>query len=210
MDTDALIELIRRYERFTSTHPHAPLAEFGSWLAREAAEAPQEDIDLDRMTAYLLGRMNRYARYYARISFINLPISTIEEFWFLNFAYHRKREAKSAFFDKHVMDKGTGSGILTRLLRAGLLRETRDEEDRRVRWVSLTPAGRKVRNQAFAALGEEAALKFAPLSREDRQEMLRLLQLLDSFHRDIFRDADTEGIAELRRAHCGEKTDSNQ
>ncbi|MBE0644890.1 MAG: winged helix DNA-binding protein [Bacteroidetes bacterium] len=201
MNSETLIELIRRHDQFSGIRPQASLAEFGAWLAKEAANTPQEDIDLDRMTAYLLGRMNRYARYYARISFTDLPISTIEEFWFLNFAYHRKRETKGAFFDEHVMDKGTGSGILTRLLRAGLLHEARDENDRRIRWVSLTPAGRKVRNQAFAALGEEAALKFTPLSLENRRELLRLLQLLDGFHRGIYKDADSEGIAELRRMH---------
>jgi DNA-binding MarR family transcriptional regulator len=67
------------------------------------------------------------------------------------------------------------TGLIDRIERLGLVERTSDPLDRRVRLLSLTPAGRKVREQIERELGRRPSL-FAGLEPADFEHLQRILR----------------------------------
>lgn len=74
-------------------------------------------------------------------------------------------------------DPSNVTGLIDRIERRGLVERSADPADRRVKLLSLTRAGREVRDQAESGLVEEAAA----LNRLDGGEIRHLLVLLERF-----------------------------
>jgi DNA-binding MarR family transcriptional regulator len=73
-------------------------------------------------------------------------------------------------------DPSNVTGVIDRIERLGLVQRTADPSDRRVRLLSLTPEGRRVRRKIDAELETVPAL--AALGPRDRSELARLLALI--------------------------------
>jgi DNA-binding MarR family transcriptional regulator len=73
-------------------------------------------------------------------------------------------------------DPSNVTGVIDRIERLGLVQRTPDPSDRRVRLLSLTPEGRRVRRKIDAELEDVPAL--AALGARDRAELTRLLALI--------------------------------
>jgi DNA-binding MarR family transcriptional regulator len=73
-------------------------------------------------------------------------------------------------------DPSNVAGVIDRIERLGLVQRTPDPSDRRVRLLSLTPDGRRVRRTIDAELESVPAL--AGLGASERAELARLLALI--------------------------------
>lgn len=68
--------------------------------------------------------------------------------------------------------------VLDELQERGLIERTTDPADRRARYLSLTPAGRNVRDSAQAAIQAKEEILLAQLPAADRRIFLRALEAL--------------------------------
>jgi len=68
------------------------------------------------------------------------------------------------------------TGLLDRLVRAGLVERTRDQADRRVVWVHLSPEGENQLAAACRLRRTILAELFAPLSQDEVQQLVRLYE----------------------------------
>ncbi|MGW7404237.1 MarR family winged helix-turn-helix transcriptional regulator [Streptomyces sp. NPDC054833] len=75
-------------------------------------------------------------------------------------------------------DKTRIIGVLDDLEQRGLIRRQPDPADRRARLLSLTPAGRQLRNAVQAAIQQREEQLLARLPEEDRRGFLNALQAL--------------------------------
>jgi MarR family transcriptional regulator, lower aerobic nicotinate degradation pathway regulator len=89
-----------------------------------------------------------------------------------------------------ALDRTTTTGIVKRLHARGLMRRVTSEKDRRAQLCSLTTAGRTllVRMESSARKAHWDTL--APLSRNERTTLLRLLVRLVSTHADRAQQSD--------------------
>ncbi len=71
---------------------------------------------------------------------------------------------------------GTATGIVDRLVRDGYIERQRDEEDRRVVWVSLTNKGKKIIKEAHKRRKEKIATLLEKFSEEDFKTLLSIFQ----------------------------------
>ena len=73
--------------------------------------------------------------------------------------------------------KGSSASVLVdRLLRAGMIAKTRDEADRRVTWLRVTPKGRKVITQILTQKRRSVRAVFARLTDAERASYLSILK----------------------------------
>ena len=204
------ISLLKELQIFTEETGSEDMALFAEWLHERyngkaaVSEGPtgSEAGAVEREIGYLLGRIARYSRYYAKVAFEDLPINTIEEFWFLNVAFHAENPSKTEIYESTITELATGTQMMRRLVSLKLLKEHQDRKDKRVRRVHLTALGKKVRNKAFQILGTESMLKVGNLSSDDRLELLATLRYLDGFHRKIHTRAGELSLTELLDEYC--------
>lgn len=77
-----------------------------------------------------------------------------------------------------AMDSATVQGVVRRLTARGLVRVSPDPLDRRLRWLAVTEAGHDLLSDAQEAGRRANDALMAPLSVEERGQLLALLQRL--------------------------------
>lgn len=76
------------------------------------------------------------------------------------------------------LDTSTTGGVLDRLESRGLLQRNANPEDRRVRLLTLTPAGRELLEQVTPAMLRAQQRILEPLPAAERRQFMRMLRTL--------------------------------
>ena len=92
-----------------------------------------------------------------------------------------------------ALDTSTTAGVVDRLEARGLLTRNTSPGDRRVRLISLTPAGRQLLSDAIPRMAQAQELILAPLSPRQRIEFMHLLQLLITENNELSRAPSDAG-----------------
>jgi MarR family 2-MHQ and catechol resistance regulon transcriptional repressor len=98
------------------------------------------------------------------------------EFRILEALLHKGPMPVNTIGPKVFLTPGSISVAVDRLLKRGLVTRTNSSEDRRVRVVDLTPAGRKLIEQVFAAHARQVDRLSEVLSPKERRQMARGLK----------------------------------
>lgn len=102
-----------------------------------------------------------------------------------------------------MLSKAPVTGLVDRMVRAGLVKRKADKTDRRVSRVSITPEGRERWNRAHETLTSSAKVDLEKcLDQEQQEQLLRLLSHLLS----SFAEQDPQ-VAELVAGAAGESSD---
>jgi len=95
--------------------------------------------------------------------------------------------------------------LVDRMVKAGLVRRTRDKKDRRLVFVSLTSKGENALEPAARAGWELIHEILSPLSNEDRQSLVNKLEIVKS---EAFRCLNPEmNIADITRNSITKRPD---
>lgn len=179
MTNAALLRLIQQFMEFNSQGTEK---EFAQWLYGRYFSLPtttKGPNSEDRMLAYLLQRVGRLGRFFGKKPMAKHGLSSIDDFLMLNTIFHKPGIAKKVLYEECVTEISTGSQIIKRLVRQGLIKETISPNDKRVTLLALTNKGTSIRNQCFEGMLEEVLFKFEPLSREEKKTMIAVLEKLD-------------------------------
>ena len=85
------------------------------------------------------------------------------------------------------LDTSTVAGVVDRLEQRGLLQRSLSPQDRRVRLLSLTPEGHVIVRAVVPAMQRAQARVLAPLPVAQREQFLRMLQVLVSANNELSR-----------------------
>lgn len=133
----------------------------------------------------LLTGLYRFAKHYMKKAFSNTSINTVDEFGFLATLLKEKSLLKNELINKHLLEISSGSEILKRLIRNGLVCEFPDKNDKRAKRVSLTEEGIRVIMSAFDDMHKVSEIIIGNLSNSELNEVLSALNKLTFFHRHI-------------------------
>jgi DNA-binding MarR family transcriptional regulator len=75
-------------------------------------------------------------------------------------------------------DASNVTGIVDGLENKGLVARENDPNDRRIKTIRIRPAGRKLRSRLLMQLTSGGNSLFAPLSRDEQQQLVRIMQKL--------------------------------
>ncbi|TAF65183.1 MAG: hypothetical protein EAZ55_09540 [Cytophagales bacterium] len=182
METNKIIMLLQSFDAFEKETQSTDLEAFAYWTLRKKNEKQGEETQLNRDLGYALNRVNRYSKLFAKQYLEGLPIHSLDEFSFLTSITFLINPSKSEVYDNTLTELATGQQMMRRLIQMGLVEETEDEKDKRIKRVQLTTEGERVQNLAFQQIGEECNFKFKVLDVKDKISLLEILnQLLKSF-----------------------------
>ncbi len=170
--------------------------------ASNNATIPHQPTDADGMISILLGRMGRYAKLYTKKALDGHSLASLDEFVLLAAITQYERTngepTKSEVYAATLTEVTTGSEIMRRLDKAGLVEECADTKDKRMKRVRLTPHGKEVFFQAAQQMGEASHIVAGTLSAPQKAELIHLLTLLDTFHSAIYTGHRMEPFDKLR------------
>ena len=89
---------------------------------------------------------------------------------------------KTALVKLNVHEKSAGIQIVNRLIKNGLVEQTRIESDKRNRMITITSKGTELLNENMENIREASKNVTEPLSVVEKVELIRLLSKLETFH----------------------------
>ena len=115
--------------------------------------------------------------------------------------YPRIKLLKNELINKHLLEISSGSEILRRLIKKGLISEFPDDIDRRAKRVSLTEQGRMEIMNAFDDMHKVSEIIIGNLNDTELNEALSVFEKLTYFHHHIHEKDRNTALNELHQKY---------
>jgi DNA-binding MarR family transcriptional regulator len=194
-----LLPLIDAYEKATAKPDVQGFLQF-SMQQKEV----QPKISLDKemqmkanQMGFYLNYLFRFLKVYTKTALRNSAISTIDDFIFLASLSREESMRKTDLIKNNMMEIPSGMEVIKRLMKAKLVKEFADADDKRSMRLSMTEKGRKELFVIFGEMNKVGNVLVGNLKKEEVNQMHGLLEKLFAHHQTI-RDIDiSEGLESL-------------
>lgn len=177
-----------------------------------AAKQNLDGTDFENYKSYpevefstLLTGLYRFAKHYIKKAFSATNIKTIDEFGFLATLLTEKNLLKNELISKHLLEFSSGSEMIKRLIKNGLVHEYPDAHDKRAKRVSLTEKGEKEIMKAFHDMHKVSELIIGNLDENELKDALSSLNKLTYFHLHIHEKDRNTSLNDLHTRYVLEK-----
>ncbi len=193
--------LVAQWADFESQYPEASLEDFFRYRLAEKvkprpATGPAGKLipDLNGRLVILLRRIGKFHIAYSNIALEGTGLDQMEEFGILVTIFNMGNPIKSEAIYNNIMELSSGSNMLIRMKKRGLVREYDDKEDKRLKRLELTPKGKKTVLQAKDRVMKMAGMLVHDLSDEDKELCIQLLQPIDRRFTGLFQKQKNKGF----------------
>ncbi|MDO5664659.1 MAG: MarR family winged helix-turn-helix transcriptional regulator [Bacteroidia bacterium] len=191
-----IIELLEKFEKSTTlNNDNLSLDDFIYFLQQN--KPIKEDKNDIVHIAQNVSFLHRYSKFYIKKALKGSLLQTVDEYTYLVALFNEESLSKTEINNRNVIEKTSGNEIMRRLLKAKLIGERRDKEDRRRMRVFITDKGRAELLKVFPALWQSAMLLSGILSPHEKESFLQTSDKLCDFHKDIFVNSKEEEIDNL-------------
>ena len=152
----------------------------------------------------LLTGLFRFAKHYIKKAFSGSSLRTIDEFGFLATLLSEGSLLKNELINHHHLEISSGSEILKRLIRNGLVQENQDKNDKRAKRVSLTRKGKEEIFKAFEDMHRVSEIVIGNLNKKELSDALSIFNKLTYFHKHIQEEDKKSGLEELHKKYIVE------
>lgn len=153
----------------------------------------------------LLTGLYRFAKHYLKKAFAQTAFKTIDEFGFLATLLREHSLLKNELINEHLLEMSSGSEIIKRLVKNGLIYEYPDEHDKRARRVSLTVKGQREVFMAFSDMHKVSEIIIGDLQKNELMEALAIFNKLTFFHQHIHQQDKHTDIETLHEKYVNRK-----
>lgn len=189
------------------------MADFAAYLQQQYPTTPmerrsmrgEEEMWIDQTynsqqddIAILVVLLYRYAKNYIKKGLADSKIQTADEFAFLITLVTFESLTKSELIQKMVMEKTSGTEVIKRLVKNGLMHEFADTEDKRSIRVALTPLGRQELFTALPRMSQVTKLVSGNLNPTELKSLSHLLRKLDHAHNLLYMQHRQASLEELQ------------
>lgn len=157
----------------------------------EEKNGPSTDISI------LIVLMFRYAKGYIKKALRDSAIKSADEFSFLMTLMTYDSLSKSELIHKQVMEKTSGTEIINRMIKMGLVESFNDEADKRSVRVKMTALGRIEIIKILPEMQKVSKIVTGNLNETEKSAMAYMLRKLEHYHNDIFTNKKDSELEEL-------------
>ncbi|MDQ3290450.1 MAG: MarR family winged helix-turn-helix transcriptional regulator [Bacteroidota bacterium] len=199
-----LLPWLARYEQ-----EHGPeevnLLDFQKWLGerlkleKEAMPVSSPAEALDGEIARHLTLLNRYAKFYTKKALHQTEFVSLDDFGYLMHLLDGGSMTKSTLIQKNIQDIPSGTEIIKRLIRQGWVTETRHEADKRKVYLTINDRGKAALFASLEQLRKVSRIISGNLDIVEKQQLLRILKKLETFHHQQFLPNKDKSLDDLIR-----------
>ncbi len=170
---------------FEKKYPKGNVADFCRYfLAHQDKEQHHEGTLVGGVVPFIkeglllkiIGRISKLNMLYANIALKGTGLNQIEEFGMLQTIKQEKAPRKTEVIYANLFELSSGTDMLNRMQKRGLIREYADSEDKRSKRIELTAKGEKVAKQSKERIEKNAAMLMNSLADEDKALCIQLLK----------------------------------
>ena len=160
---------------------------------------------LQTYLAHMATNAYRYFRGYVKRVFDALPLLNFDDFLTLAILAERGSLTKTHLVELTINEKTSGMLVIKRLIDKGFVAQTDDEQDKRTRRITVTPAGLAMLRAAQPVMNQATQLFVGDLSEAEQHQLSALFTRLDKFHEPIYlahfanRDVPPDALKEATR-----------
>jgi DNA-binding MarR family transcriptional regulator len=176
------VELVALWGDYEARHPDCTIEDFFrhqlSIPAKEEKQtAPSWQLHpgINGKLMILIRRIAKYHMVYSNKALEGTELDQIEEFGILVTIYNEVNPIKSEAIYNNIIELSSGTNMLNRLKKRGLIAEHDDIDDKRVKRLKLTAKGLDTLDKAKIRVSEVARMMVNELSNEDKQLCIQLL-----------------------------------
>ncbi len=207
-----LKELLPYLEQYTGEHQGSDLIDFSNFLRKQLLIKPtsietKPDFTLPENHrpelfpevefSTLLTDLYRFGRHYVKKALLDTDIKTLEEFGCLASLIKTPGLFKSELIQLQLMEISSGTEVVNRLIKLGLIKELRDTHDKRAKRLYLTEKGQSTIIGAFDEMYKASKIIRGNLSDEELHHATQVMEKLSAFHWHIHRCDKSSGMEVL-------------
>ncbi|MFC0514281.1 MarR family winged helix-turn-helix transcriptional regulator [Mucilaginibacter angelicae] len=180
------VELVMQWGAFEEQFPKASLEDFFRYqlaIAEKPVPAVEQEgkliPPLDGRLLILLRRIGKFHMAYSNKALEGTGFDQIEEFGILVTIHNMGNPIKSEAIYNNIIELSSGTNMLIRMKKRGLVTEDEDIDDKRVKRLKVTPKGEKALQTAKEQVQKVAYMMLHDLSDGDKLLCIQLLKPID-------------------------------
>jgi DNA-binding MarR family transcriptional regulator len=202
--SNRIVELVNLWAQYEAESPDLSIEDFCiRYLLEAEAEAHHPSdalgIPLDGQILALLGRLNKYAGHYSKKALKSVDLNNQEDWLYLIALVDGKTPKKSELIHEMLSEFPTGIEVINRLLKAGLITQFPDPEDKRSKRIKISREGMQVLAESLDSMNDLGRMAFDQLTGLQKSMLLKLLKQLDEHHYRHYRTVKDLDFAETFR-----------
>jgi DNA-binding MarR family transcriptional regulator len=150
----------------------------------------------DRLGA-LIGRLSSYAYFYSKKAMQPFPFKSVDDPVYLIMLVQLGTPKKSELIYEMLSEFASGIDIINRLVSMNLVEEFPDEHDRRSKRLRITTEGLAALTHCFPVMKQLSDVTFGSLSTGEKALLVQLLDKLDRYHADHYRQSKNADFEEV-------------
>jgi DNA-binding MarR family transcriptional regulator len=178
------VELVNAWADFETKYPKGSIEDFcRHHLARQRNRTVKGRLVggvippfNDGLLLKIFGRITKLNMFYANKALEGTEINQIEEFGVLATISQDINPRKTDVIYSNLLDLSSGSDMLNRLKKRGLIREYRDEKDKRSRRVELTVKGKRTMELCYEKISRNVRMLMYDLNHDDKELCVHVLK----------------------------------
>lgn len=178
------IALVNEWGNFEANHPDADIKDFCRYyLAKPSGQKINGPLVggvvpnfVDGLLMKIIGRISKLNMLYANIALKGTGLNQIEEFGMLMTIKQEKNPKKTEVIYANLFELSSGTDMLNRMKKRGLIKEYDDKEDKRSKRIELTSKGEKVVKVCSEKISKNAKMMAHNLTDDDKELCVQFLK----------------------------------
>ena len=204
------VELVKLWGEYEAQYPDCTLEDFFHHQLSTATKDDNRTVpdwqlrpDLNGQLMIMIRRIGRYHMVYSGKALEGTNLDQIEEFGILVTIHNQVNPIKSQAIYNNIIELSSGTNMLNRLKKRGLINEYADEEDKRVKRLKLTEKGEETLNIAKVRVLKAAQMMVNVISNDDKQLCLNLLAPVNDYFAKMFQKQKNRPFDDVFREVTG-------
>jgi DNA-binding MarR family transcriptional regulator len=207
------IELVNLWGEFAEKQPSGSIEDFcRHYLAHRRRDESKGVLVggvvpavADGLLLKIIGRISKLNMNYANLALEGTGLNQIEEFGMLGTIRQEKNPKKTEVIYANLLELSSGTDMLNRMKKRGLIQEYNDTGDKRSKRIKLTPKGEKAINSCKEKILKNALMLMNDLSDDDKQLCIQLLKNVEIKFSSLWQKHKGRKFEEIFREVMAEK-----
>ena len=204
------VELVKLWGAYEEQYPNGSIEDFcrhhlSVSLKEEKQIAPEWQLipDISGQLVILIRKIGKFHIMYSNKALEGTGLDQIEEFGILVIIFNKKNPIKSEVIYDNLLELSSGSNMLIRLKKRGLIAEYQDNEDRRVKRLKLTLKGEETLKKAKGLVHQVAGMMVNELTEDDKQLCIQMLSPINTRFSEIYLKQKNKSFEQVYRENMG-------